>query len=153
MGQNFPDGIVKQVAVEKCTGIGISDDGSAAALHFEGETGRCILALPLHQLEALRMTVMQAMKMAAHRNLNPGGLRFKTPRTFEIGSADDVRGHVLLIVNRHMPDMEAYAFDDASAMKMAQWIADNVQSRAAPKDRRSLFTSSAIPRKIILPGD
>lgn len=152
-----PTGAIPAANVVECIARSISKDGTKAMMVFKIEDGtQFALTLPVGALAIFRSMVNDVCDDADKAKLGTGMVQMKRPHTIEIGSSDQIRGHIAITFNRDMPEETIFLMTDAMGLDVSDAMQKNIFGRMTPEDRRARMARSGqmlMPKKtLIIPG-
>lgn len=130
----------------------LSTDGKNAMFVFEiaEEPGKKFaVTMPTALLGPTQSAVNQARTAAVKRDLPSGHTVFMYPKTYQVGSSPDIRGHIALSLDDGMPTEAIYMIPDVNAYEIAKAMQADILGRASPADALKLQHG---PARLILPA-
>jgi hypothetical protein len=127
----------------------ISTDGTIALLAFTCADGeKLIVTMPSQGIAQMRQMISDLQDTAKARGVGHGNVAPILPRDFAVGNSDQMRGAVLVLLNRDAPDERVFALTDKSALELADALKQNVLDRMTPQERARAIAG---PSKLIIP--
>jgi hypothetical protein len=152
-----PTGAIPAANVKECVARSISKDGATAMMVFKIEDGtQFALTVPVASLGKFRSMVNDVCDDAQKSQLGTGMVQMKRPHSIEIGSSDQIRGHIAITFDRDMPEETIFLMQDAMGLDVSDAMQKNIFGRMTPEDRRARMARSGqilAPKKtLIIPG-
>lgn len=127
----------------------VSTDGSTCLLKFEIPGGEFLeLTFPSTGLPAVRTMFANLMRDLARRMAGAGGVPIRPVQTVQVQRHDGVRNHVILVIDKELPEETAFALPDKVGVQVGTEIRKAALA-GLPEEER--ITAQAMRGSIIIP--